>query len=201
MKLDVRTYILLTLLSAGRGVRRTVPVTPSILCIRYIILTQLKKDKRRIGMLKAVGISRRGIGGLYFAKYLVLSVGGCLAGTVLAAAAGEQLGNHMRELYGDAGNMVAIYAFMILGAAAAEGAILFAVYLNIRRTDRMSSVEALCGTDSRTRKNLWLPASIITAAAMFMILVPWNIRSTLNAPEFVTYMGIRLRAVKILPPI
>ena len=128
-------------------------------------------------------------------------MGGCLAGTVLAAAAGEQLGNHMRELYGDAGNMGAIYAFMILGAAAAEGAILFAVYLNIRRTDRMSSVEALCGTDSRTRKNLWLPASIITAAAMFMILVPWNIRSTLNAPEFVTYMGIRLRAVKILPPI
>ena len=35
----------------------------SIICIRYIILTQLEKDKKEIGMLKAVGISRRGIRG------------------------------------------------------------------------------------------------------------------------------------------
>jgi len=33
----------------------------SMLCIRYIILTQLEKDKTGIGMLKAVGISRQGI--------------------------------------------------------------------------------------------------------------------------------------------
>ena len=169
----------------------------SILCIRYIILTQLEKDKRRIGMMKAVGISRRGIGGLYFAKYLVLSAGGCLAGAILAAVAGKHLGTHMRELYGDAGNMGAIYAAMVLGAAAAEGVILLAVYLNIRRTDKLSAVEALCGADSRAKKNLWLPASIITAAAMFMILVPWNIRSTLNAPEFVTYMGIGESRIRI----
>ena len=31
---------------------------------------------------------------------------------------------------------------------------------------------------------------LITAAALFMILVPWNIRNTIAVPEFVTYMGI-----------
>ena len=43
----------------------------SVLCIRYIILTQLEKDRREIGMLKAVGISRKDIRSLYISKYLI----------------------------------------------------------------------------------------------------------------------------------
>ena len=38
----------------------------SMLCIRYMILTQLEKDKREIGMLKAVGISKKDLRSLYF---------------------------------------------------------------------------------------------------------------------------------------
>ena len=169
----------------------------SMLCIRYIILTQLEKDRPEIGMLKAVGISRRDIGRLYFSKYLLLSAAGCAAGIILAVITGKPLGTHMKELYGEAGNTGMIYAFMILGALAAEGIILLSVYRSIRRTDKMSAVEALYGINSNRKKNLWLPATIITAAALFMILVPWNMRSTLNAPEFVTYMGIGESQIRI----
>ena len=38
---------------------------------------------------------------------------------------------------------------------------------------------------------------IITAAAMFMILVPQNMKSTIEAPEFVTYMGIGESHIRI----
>ena len=170
----------------------------SIICIRYIILTQLEKDKKEIGMLKAVGITRRDIRRLYFLKYLILSAAGCLAGIITAAIIAKPLGAQMRELYGDAGNTGMIYVLMILGSLAAEGIILLSVYRTLRRTDRMSVIDALYGLGGAAKKrNLWIPVTIITAAAMFMILVPWNMKSTIGAPEFVTYMGIGNSQIRI----
>ena len=170
----------------------------SILCIRYIILTQLEKDKTGIGMLKAVGISRRDIRKLYMSKYLILSVVGCMMGVIAAIITAKPVGAQMRELYGNAGNTGLIYALMILGALAAEGVILLSVSRLLHRTDRISAADALYGRGSfGKKKNLWLPAMIITAAAMFMILVPQNMKSTIEAPEFVTYMGIGESHIRI----
>ncbi len=170
----------------------------SMLCIRYIILTQLEKDKTGIGMLKAVGISRRDIRELYMSKYLILSVVGCMTGIIAAIITAKPVGAQMRELYGNAGNIGLIYALMILGALAAEGVILLSVNRTLRRTDRISAADALYGRGSfGKKKNLWLPAMIITAAAMFMILVPQNMKSTIEAPEFVTYMGIGESHIRI----
>ena len=170
----------------------------SMLCIRYIILTQLEKDKTGIGMLKAVGISRRDIRKLYMSKYLILSVVGCMTGVIAAIITAKPVGAQMRELYGNAGNTGLIYALMILGALAAEGVVLLSVSRTLRRTDRISAADALYGRGSfGKKKNLWLPAMIITAAAMFMILVPQNMKSTIEAPEFVTYMGIGESHIRI----
>lgn len=170
----------------------------SILCIRYIVLTQLEKDKSGIGMLKAVGISRRDIKKLYFSKYLLLSVAGCLAGILVAMILANPVGAQMKELYGDAGNTGLIYACMVFGALVTEGIILGSVYHTLRRTDRMSAIDVLYGRGNfGKRKNLWLPLMAITAAAMFMILLPWNMKSTIEAPEFVTYMGIGESQIRI----
>lgn len=170
----------------------------SMLCIRYIILTQLEKDKTGIGMLKAVGISRRDIRKLYMSKYLILSVVGCMTGVIAAIITAKPVGAQMRELYGNAGNIGLIYALMILGALAAEGVILLSVSRLLHRTDRISAADALYGRGSfGKKKNLWLPAMIITAAAMFMILLPQNMKSTIEAPEFVTYMGIGESHIRI----
>ena len=170
----------------------------SMLCIRCMILTQLEKDKREIGMLKAVGISRKGIHGLYFSKYLVLSAAGCLAGTVMAVIAAGPLGAQMRELYGDAGNMGMIYVLMILGAVLAEGIILLSVRAALKKTERLSAIEAMYGTRSFGKhRSLWPVVAVITAAAVFMVLVPWNMKSTIEAPEFASYMGIGQSQVRI----
>ena len=170
----------------------------SMLCIRYIILTQLEKDKTGIGMLKAVGISRRDIRKLYMSKYLILSAAGCMTGVIAAMIISGPVGAQMRELYGNAGNTGLIYALMILGALAAEGVILLSVSRLLHRTDRISAADALYGRGSfGKKKNLWLPAMIITAAAVFMILVPQNMKSTIEAPEFVTYMGIGESHIRI----
>lgn len=176
----------------------TVILLISILCIRYIILTQLEKDKREIGMLKAVGISRRDIRRLYFSKYLALSAAGCITGIILASVISKPLSVQMRELYGNAGKIGLIYTLMITGSLAAEGIILLSVYRTLRRTDKLSAVEALyCRGGYGKHRNLWIPVMIITAAAVFMMLVPWNMKSTLSAPEFATYMGIGDSQIRI----
>lgn len=170
----------------------------SMLCIRYMILTQLEKDKREIGMLKAVGISRRDLRGLYFSKYLLLSAIGSLVGLAAALIVARPLGAQMRELYGDAGNMGIIYILMVVGAIVVEGIILLSVYRTLGKMEKMSAVDVLYGRGSFGRKkNLYFPIGIITAAAVFMILVPWNIKSTIAAPEFVTYMGIGESQIRI----
>ena len=170
----------------------------SMLCIRYIILTQLEKDRREIGMLKAVGISRHGIHSLYFSKYLLLSAAGCFTGIIIAEILSKPLSNQMRELYGNPTNTGLIHMLMVMGSLAAEGLILISVHHTLRRTDQLSALEAFNGRNSNSRsRSLWIPALIITAAAAFMLLVPWNMKSTIQAPGFVTYMGIGESQIRI----
>ncbi|MCR4658458.1 MAG: ABC transporter permease [Lachnospiraceae bacterium] len=163
----------------------------SILCIRTLILTQLEKDKGEIGILKAVGVSKKGIRSMYFSKYLLLSIIGCVAGVMMAMIPAGLLSAQMRELYGDPGNMVMIYIITVFSALAAEGIILSSVLRTLHRTEKLSAIEALYGQGSfGKQRNLLIPMGIITAAAVFIILVPWNMKSTIQAPEFASYMGI-----------
>lgn len=170
----------------------------SILCIRYIILTQLEKERREIGMLKAVGISRKDIKSLYISKYLILSMIGCFAGIVLALVTAGQLGAGIKEMYGEAENKVLIYIFMVLGAILAEAIILLFIRRILRTTEKESAVSAMSGGGGSDKKrNLWRPALIISASAVFMILVPMGMKNTMAAPEFVTYMGIGNSHIRI----
>lgn len=161
----------------------------SVLCIRYIILTGLEKDIREIGMLKAVGISRKDINGIYLAKYILLSLIGCIAGAASACVLAIPLGRNMRELYGEAVNTILVYAFMILGAVLAEVIILLSVRHTIRRTEKISAVKALKGQTGKA-KNLWIPVSVIITAAVFMMMVPDIMKETISSPDFARYMGI-----------
>ena len=170
----------------------------SIMCIRYIILTQLEKDRREIGMLKAVGISRKDIRKLYISKYLLLSLIGCVVGIVSACIIAVPLGKSMRELYGEAENAALIYTVMVIGAAFAEIMILMSVRRTLRRTEKISTVTALCGRDeSNRKKNNWIPISIIIMAAVFMMIVPDSMKKTMSDTDFVRYMGIGNSQIRI----
>ena len=122
----------------------------SILCIKYIILTQMEKDRREIGMLKAVGISRKDIRFIYISKYLLLSMIGCVAGSIMALIIAGPLGTGMKELYGETENKALIYILMIIGALLAEGIILLSVRRTLRKTDRESAISSLYGRDAGT---------------------------------------------------
>ena len=163
----------------------------SILCIKYILLTQLEKDQREIGMLRAVGVTGKEVSFFYLVKYLALSMAGCLVGILAATVLARFLGGDIRELYGETEKKALVYLFMILGALLAEGIILLYIRRTLRIMEREPVMFVLNGRDGfRKKSNLWRPALIIPAAAVFMILVPLGMKNTMENPEFVTYMGI-----------
>ncbi len=47
-------------------------VTIAILCLRFTILATIEEDAKEIGVMKAIGIARRDINGIYLAKYVVM---------------------------------------------------------------------------------------------------------------------------------
>ena len=91
-----------------------------------------------------------------------------------------------------------VYILMIFGALLSEGIILMSVRRTLKRTEQISALSVLCGREEAGRnRDKWIPSTIISAAAVFMILVPQNLRSTLSAPEFITYMGIGNSEIRI----
>ena len=171
----------------------------SLICIRYIVLTGLEKDKKEAGMLKAVGIPAKAIRKIYIRKYILLSWAGGLIGGLAALLLSKPLGRQMTELYGPADNMTGIILVSVLGIVLTEVIILSSVKKHLKKYDRLSAVEAI-RDDGRTGKRktdsfFWIGA--ITVASVFLMLVPINMATTISSDKFVSYMGVGLSQVRI----
>lgn len=167
----------------------------SMLCIRFTLLTQLEADRREIGMLKAIGLPKEDIRNLYFLKFLALSLLGAVCGLGLAFAAKGALSAQMRELYGTSenGGLAILAAFA--GAALTEGILLLAVRRTLKRTEKLSAIEALTGQPGGSKQRhfpapQYLVVALVIALGMFLMILPQNLLSTISSPKFVTYMGI-----------
>ena len=163
----------------------------SILCIRFILALRMEKDKKEAGMLKALGIGKRDIRELYFAKYVLMSVCGALAGLLTAYLLKAPLIKQMQELYGVSENGWQTGIASVLAAALTEGMILLCIWQGLRKTEKLSALEALFPIQKgEKKKNQYLFIGFVVAACVFLMLVPQNLYSTLSSPKFVTYMGI-----------
>ena len=167
----------------------------SMLCIRFTLLTQLEADQKEIGMLKAIGMPKEEIRNLYFLKFLALSFLGAGCGLGFAFASKGALSDGMRELYGASENgwLECLAAFA--GAGLTEGVLLLAVRRTLKRTEKLSAVEALTGQHRGSKqRNLPAPQYLIVALVItlgiFLMILPQNILSTISSSQFVTYMGI-----------
>lgn len=163
----------------------------ALLCIHFILSIRMERDKREVGMLKALGVGRRGIKRLYFSKYVLFSVCGGLLGLGASAVLQRPLEQQIRELYGTSGGGAQPAAFALCAVAVVEAVILISVWHSLKKTDRLSALAALFPV--REQKQNWrqyLLISFVSAACTFLMLLPQNLYSTLSSPMFVTYMGI-----------
>ena len=164
----------------------------SLICIRYIVITGMEKDRKEAGMLKTLGLSGKDIKNVYILKYMLLSLAGGVAGGGAAFAVSGPLGRQMRMLYGPAGNTAGIIMVSLAGIVLTEFIILCFVRGILGKNDRLSAVEAIRDSGfiakRKTDSLMWL--SVVMAAALFLMLVPLNLASTVSSGKFVSYMGV-----------
>lgn len=163
----------------------------ALLCIRFILSIRMERDKREVGMLKALGIGKGEIKRLYFSKYLLFSLCGGLLGLGASAILQGPLEQQIKELYGASnhGAQTAVFALCIV--AVAEAVILFSIWRSLKKTDRLSVLAALFPVrEQKQNRRRYLLIGFVAAACAFLMLLPQNLYSTLSSPTFVTYMGI-----------
>lgn len=163
----------------------------SMVCIHFILSIQMERDRKEVGMLKALGVSRKEIKRIYFMKYILFSACGALIGMVTAIAAQRPLTRQLQELYGAAKGSLSTVVICLLAAFVTEGIILLSVWHSLRKTDKLSALDALFQGQRKDRGwTQYILISVVTAVCTFLMLVPKNLYNTLESPSFVTYMGI-----------
>ncbi len=163
----------------------------ALLCIHFILSIRMERDKREVGMLKALGVGKREIKRLYFSKYVLFSVCGGLLGLGASAVLRGPLDQQIQELYGTSGGGAQSAALALCAVAVVEAVILFSVRHSLKKTDRLSALAALFPVrEQKQNRRQYLLISFVSAACTFLMLLPQNLYSTLSSPMFVTYMGI-----------
>lgn len=101
------------------------------------------------------------------------------------------IGKQQRELYGTAEQGGPAAAISLLAAILTEDLILLSTRRALRKTDRLSPLDALFQSQKNGRgRAQYVLIGAVAAACTFLMVVPNNLSSTLSDPSFVTYMGI-----------
>lgn len=162
----------------------------SMLCIRFLLLLQMERDRREVGMLKALGIGKREIRQLYFAKYLLFSGCGALAGLTASFLLKVPLARQLQELYGIMDGGLRSEAMALVAVVAVEGILLLTIGRTLKKMEKLSVLEALfSGTAASGSDRVGL-IGFVAAACTLLVLIPRNLYTTMSDSGFVTYMGI-----------
>lgn len=189
------------------------------LCIRLTFLATIDEDLREIGVMKAIGISKKDIKKVYLNKYRAISVAAGIVGYLLSFVVVNLFTGNMRLYISSelSGNLK--YALSLLVPLFIYFVITMYFKKVLKRIDKISAVEALSSDIMERGKNrkysfpllknkffntniymgfrdvfkrfkLYRLLIFIFVICTFIIILPINIYNTMNSPEFSTYMGI-----------
>ncbi|KAB8126107.1 ABC transporter permease [Gracilibacillus oryzae] len=189
------------------------------LCIRLTFLATMEEDLREIGVMKAIGLSRKDIKNVYLNKYRIMSVAAGIIGYLFSFVLVNLFNGNMRlYLSSDlSGNLK--YLLSLLAPLFVYFMIVMYTRKILKRIDKISAVEALRSDilkheksrkysfpllknkflpvhiymgfrDVGKRSKLYMLLFLIYVVCTFIIILPLNMYNTMNSPEFSTYMGI-----------
>ncbi|MGN0153140.1 MAG: ABC transporter permease, partial [Lachnospiraceae bacterium] len=163
----------------------------SLVCIRFMLLTRVVSEAGEVGMLKALGMSGKDIRNMFLRRYIWLVLAGEGLGMVISIFLFKPLSSQMQKLYGVSADGLGRYLYAVLSAVLVGSVIVLFVLRILRKLNEMTALKALTGRIDAGKKNSnMLCIMFVTAIAVFLMLIPSNLYSTLSSPEFVTYMGI-----------
>ena len=163
----------------------------SLVCIRFILITQMESDRKELGLQKALGIPKKKLQKRYLWKYLFFSaLGGCM-GLLGAWILKNLLLEQMMRLYGVSAGGIGSMVIAILTVAMIEGLIMLFISKTIGKFQRISTLEALF--EHAKQRKVWKQHVLMTgmiAACVFLMVIPQNLYHTIMDSSFVSYMGI-----------
>ncbi|WP_053435945.1 ABC transporter permease [Sporosarcina globispora] len=196
------------------------------LCIRLTFLATIDEDLREIGVMKAIGISKKDVKNVYLNKYRVMSVAAGIIGYLLSFVLVYLFNGNMRlYLSSDlSGNLK--YLLSLIAPLFVYFMIVMYSKKILKRIDKISAVEALRSDIMERGKNrkysfrlltnkffstniymglrdvwkrfkLYRLLFFIFVVCTFIVILPLNMYNTMNSPEFSTYMGIGKSDIRI----
>lgn len=143
----------------------------SVLCIHFILSIQMSRDRKEVGMLKALGIGRKDVRKIYFTKYLLFSLIGTLLGLAAALLIQKPMMKQLCDLYGTGRNYAASAIIILIAAVLAQGIILLSIRHSLKKTDKLSALDALF-RNQKKGKNLtqYVLIGAVAAACTFLML-------------------------------
>jgi putative ABC transport system permease protein len=160
--LDRTTFFLLNAVSHGIGIAvlsllAVLMLAVAAIALRFSFLTAIERDTHEIGVMKAIGIPKRGIRRLYLSKYVALAVIGGVVGSVLSIPAARAVTSSLRLQLGEPDGSWWLTAAPLLGAGLIVVAIVAWCALMLRRLGRISTMDALRANAAPRRRRAWLP--------------------------------------------
>ncbi len=216
------TYTMIFLLSAMTDIMTAMVfflagillLVVAMICLRYTIFAKLEADKKEIGTMKAIGISKKGISNLYLSEIRILMFISCITGYLLALVVTHFLTGHMERTFGRQEIEPWVYAAAIIICALVYGIILLFAKKVLKKLNNVSVVELLVldkgfEKDKKVKdgihKSKYLPLNLLVAwrelqygygiifGLLFLVTcltaVPYRMVDTMKDKSFCTYMG------------
>ncbi len=189
-------------------------VIVAVMCLRYVILAELEDDVDTIGTMKSIGIPDKGIENLYLAKIRILMSVGGVAGFLLALLFLPRFTSHISRFFGAQplklqnlllaiASVVSIYCIILLFAKKLLKQIETKTIVDLLVLDEgfskkvkvksrlyksgKLSTNALIGMQEV--RNGYGIVFILMLIITFLVMVPIRSLQTMQAEDFVTYMG------------
>lgn len=203
-----------------------ISILVSFLCIRFTLIATLEEDYREIGVMKAIGIHASEIKKMYLGKYSFITGIGCICGYGVSFFISDLLQKNIR-LYMGGENKVVISAIGgFIGSMAIYYIVRFFVLSLLKQLEEISPIAALRGVshvskqgsvgrikvlkkrflnlniilgikDIVARKKMYSVLLVVFSLAVFMVIVPLNLYTTLSSEQFITYLGVGKCDVRI----
>ncbi len=190
----------------------------SAAALRFILISAVEEDYGEIGVMKAIGIGNRQIKRLYMTKYLAVAGAASITGYGLSLVLKDAFTENITLYMGRAGQSLfnlalpgagaalvflsaACFCSLVLGCfrkiGAAE-ALRNGASQDVRGPargfrlyqSRKAGVNLFLGINETVRKlRVYGLLCFVYAACIFLMVVPVSFLSTVQSPDFITYMG------------
>ena len=195
----------------------------AVLCLSYIIKATLAEENYTIGEMKAIGFPNKPIEMLYQIKYILLVLVAGIIGYLAAIPFGDFFSSSVVMYCGNGTEEWMKWVFPLIGVMLISMKVIFRCKKTIHKHLKNSVVEMMRG-EERIKKeghyslpiagfkyrNLtialgelkckWKEYVIIFFVfifSSFLILLPMNMKNTVENPSFMTYMGVGESDIRI----